>query len=57
MLTNSKYIIDLTEPISDPRTKLVKYRRSGNFNVCKFSRISDFGTFHEVYNSRIFIVL
>ena len=48
MLTNSKYIIDLTEPISDPRTKIVKYRRSGNFNVCKFSPISDFGTFHEV---------
>ena len=33
------------------------YCRSGNFRVFNFSRISDFGTFHEVQNSRIFIFL
>ena len=30
------------------------YCRSGHFRAFKFLRISDFGTFHEVKNSRIF---
>ena len=29
--------------------------RSGNFRLFKYSRISDFVTFHEVYNTRISI--
>ena len=33
------------------------YCRSGNFCLLKFSRISDFGIFHEVWNSQIFIFL
>ena len=32
-----------------------RYCRSGDFRVFKFSRISDFGTLHDNYNSRIFI--
>ena len=33
------------------------YCRSGNFGVFKFSRISDLGAFHEVYNLQIYIFL
>ena len=41
------------------RPKMIKkslYCRSGNFPVLKVSRISNFKIFHEVKNSRIFIL-
>ena len=38
-------------------TEVTLYCKSGNFSVFNFLRISDLGTFHEVYNSRIFTFL
>ena len=39
--------------ISIEDENILVYCSSGNFRVFKYSRIIDFGTFHEVYNSQI----
>ena len=52
--TSSRLIADVRN-VGFHNTVSQIYCRSGNFRVFKFSQISDFGTFHEVYTSRIFI--
>ena len=51
--TSSRLIADVRN-VGFHNTVSQIYCRSGNFRVFKFSQISDFGTFHEVYTSRNF---